>query len=53
MGWCDYADNIFEKWKKLWDSTIPKNELDKCGWEANPFVWVIQFEQIEKPEQKG
>ena len=53
MGWCDYADNIFEKWKKLWDSTIPKNELGKWGWEVNPFVWVIQFEQIEKPEQKG
>ena len=35
---------------KLWDSTIPKVDLDTYGWKANPWVWVIKFEVCEKPE---
>lgn len=35
---------------ELWDSTIPKADLDTYGWEANPWVWVIRFELYEKPE---
>lgn len=31
----------------LWNSTIKKQDLDKYGWEANPYVWVIEFERIE------
>lgn len=31
----------------LWNSTINKHDLDSYGWEANPFVWVIEFEKIE------
>lgn len=35
---------------KLWDSTVPKADLDAYGWKANPWVWVIKFEVCEKPE---
>lgn len=33
-----------------WESTIPKGKILKCGWDANPWVWVIRFTRMEKPE---
>ena len=34
----------------LWNSTIKKSDLDRYGWYANPYVFVIEFERCEKPE---
>lgn len=39
-----------ERFAEIWDSTIKKSDIDHYGWEANPWVWVIEFERCERPE---
>lgn len=35
----------------IWDRTIKKSDLDRYGWDANPYVWAIEFERCEKPQE--
>ena len=47
---CPYCDNYRKRFENLWNS-INQKCLDCYGWNANPWVWVIEFERREKPQE--
>lgn len=50
-GKFDFVSELFLLFQRLWDSTIKKSDLDRYGWDANPYVFVIEFVKIDKPEE--
>ncbi len=45
---CGDMEIALKEWEKLWNSIIPKKDIDRYGWQANPWVWVIEFERCKK-----
>ena len=48
---CGDVEIALKEWENLWNSTIKKSDIDRYGWGANPWVWVIEFERCKKPEE--
>lgn len=43
---CTVCNTAIKRFKHLWNSTIDKKQIDTYGWDANPYVWVIEFEKL-------
>lgn len=51
MKFEDYKKEGFStsyEFMELWDKTIKKEDVETYSYKANPWVWVIEFERIEK-----
>lgn len=47
---CQNCDTAVKRFKNLWNSTIKKSDLGRYDWDANPWVWVIEFERVMDDE---
>ena len=47
VGWKEKMERTaIQRFAEIWDKTIKKSELGIYGWNANPWVWVIEFEKV-------
>ncbi|MBC3889487.1 hypothetical protein GH810_14320 [Acetobacterium paludosum] len=44
---CYHCNDAKVRFKNLWNSTIKKKDLPEFGWDANPWVFVYEFERYE------
>ena len=52
-GCCSYCPALEETYAELfgklvWNKTIKSIDKDIYGWDANPWVWVVEFERVEE-----
>lgn len=50
---CGMLDEVRSDFARLWDSTIKPADRPRYGWDANPWVWVVEFERISKEAALG
>lgn len=49
---CGDMEIALKEWENLWNSIIKKSDLGRYGWNASPWVWVIEFERCEKTQEE-
>ncbi len=51
VGWEEKMQRTaVERFAEIWDSAIKKSDLPIYGWDADPWVWVTEFERISREE---
>jgi hypothetical protein len=50
---CSGYESAIGSFSSLWNTTVKLSDWNTYGWYANPWVWVIEFEQISKEEAYG
>ena len=43
-------EDTWDLWHQTWDRTIRPADRPIYGWAANPWMWVISFERVDRPE---
>lgn len=46
-----WEEEFIGEFAGLWESTIKDKDIATDGWDANPWVWVNEFERCEKPKE--